>query len=154
MGRPEGQGCYCAVNHLLRDLLDELGRSYACVIIDNEAGMEHISRRTTRDVDLLLVVTDATVRGVLTAASIAAMAGEVDVNVRRTRLVVNRITGDLPAELEAAIAATGLPLVGRIPADEHLAALDARGESLLRLNGTSPALNAVEAMVYLILREL
>lgn len=154
MGRPEGPGCYCAVNHLLRDLLDDLGRSYACVVIDNEAGMEHISRRTTRDVDLLLVVTDPTVRGVRTAGSIAAMAGEVDVNVRRTLLAVNRVAGDLPAELEAAIADTGLALAGRIPADEHLAALDARGESLLRLNGASPALNAVEAMVDLVLREL
>src|SRR3972149_4030880 len=62
MGRPEGQGCYCAVNHLLRQTLDEVGKSYAYIIVDNEAGMEHISRRTTRDVDLLLIVTDPTVR--------------------------------------------------------------------------------------------
>src|SRR3990170_3958599 len=57
MGRPEGQGCYCAVNHLLRQIIDDLGKTYATVVIDNEAGMEHISRRTTRDVDLLLLVT-------------------------------------------------------------------------------------------------
>jgi CO dehydrogenase maturation factor len=154
MGRPEGQGCYCAVNHLLRDLLDELGRSYACVVVDNEAGMEHISRRTTRDVDLLLVVTDPTMRGVRTAESIAAMAGEVDVNVRRTLLVVNRVPGELPAELEAAIHATGLALAGRIPADARLADLDARGQSLLHLNGTSPAAAAVEAMAERVVREI
>src|SRR3970282_371006 len=125
MGRPEGQGCYCAVNHLLRQILDEMGKSYATVVIDNEAGMEHISRRTTRDVALLLGVTDATVRGVRTAQSIATMAGEVDVHVRRKMLVINRVAGDLPEELEAAIAATGLEGAGRIPADEQIAALDA-----------------------------
>jgi len=154
MGRPEGQGCYCAVNHLLRQTLDEVGQSYAYIIVDNEAGMEHISRRTTRDVDLLLIVTDPTVRGVRTAQSIAAMADEVDVRVRRKMLVVNRIAGDLPNELEAAIAATGLELAARIPADGRVADLDARGEPLLHLNGTSPAAAAVEAIAERILREV
>jgi len=146
MGRPEGQGCYCAVNHLLRQMLDELGRSYAFVVIDNEAGMEHISRRTTRDLDLLLIVSDPTVRGVRTARAIAAMAAEVDVNVRRTLLVLNRVEGEVPEELAGEIAATGLEVAARIPADSHVAALDARGLPLLRLNGTSPAAQAVEAL--------
>ena len=154
MGRPEGQGCYCAVNHLLRQILDEMGKSYATVIIDNEAGMEHISRRTTRDVDLLLVVTDPTVRGVRTAQSIAAMASEVDVHVRRTMLVINRLTGELPEELEAAVAATGLEVAARIPADDQIADLDARGQPLLHVNGTSPAAAAVEKMADQILRSL
>ena len=57
MGRPEGPGCYCAVNHILRDIIDRRGRSYDYVVIDNEAGMEHLSRRTTSDVDALYIVT-------------------------------------------------------------------------------------------------
>jgi CO dehydrogenase maturation factor len=154
MGRPEGKGCYCAVNHLLRQILDEMGKSYAYVVIDNEAGMEHISRRTTRDVDLLLVVTDPTVRGVRTAQSIAAMAGEVDVNVRRKMLVVNRVQAALPPELEAEIAATGLEVAARIPADDQVTDLDARGQSLLQVNGTSPASAAAETLAERILREV
>ena len=153
MGRPEGQGCYCAVNHLLRQTLDEVGQGYAFILVDNEAGMEHISRRTTRDVDLLVVVTDPTVRGVRTAHSIAVMADEVDVRVRRKVLVVNRVSGELPAELEAAIAATGMEVAAHIPADDQVADLDARGQPLLQLNGSSPAAAAVEALAERVLRE-
>src|SRR4030065_475627 len=76
MGRPEGQGCYCAVNHLLRQILDDLGRTYAWVVIDNEAGMEHISRRTTRDVDLLSIVTAPPGGGARRGRALAAQAGE------------------------------------------------------------------------------
>jgi len=154
MGRPEGQGCYCAVNHLLRQTLDDVGRGYAYIVVDNEAGMEHISRRTTRDVDLLLVVTDPTVRGVRTAQTIAEMSNEVDVRVRRRMLVLNRVAGDLPTELEAAIAATGLEVAARPPADAQVADLDARGQPLLRLNGSSPAAAAIDALAERIRLEL
>lgn len=116
--------------------------------------MEHISRRTTRDVDLLLVVTDPTVRGVRTAQAIASMSDEVDVRVRRKMLVLNRVAGDLPPELEAAVADTGLEVAARIPADDHVADLDARGLPLLRLNGTSAAAAAVDAIAERILREV
>jgi CO dehydrogenase maturation factor len=153
MGRPEGQGCYCAVNHLLRETLDAIGRTYSHLVIDNEAGMEHISRRTTRDVDLLLIVTDATVRGVRTAQSIATIAGEVDVRVRRTLLIVNRLGPQVPAELEAAIGQTRLEVAARIPADEQVADLDARGQPLLHLNGTSPAAAAIDVLAGRIIRE-
>ena len=154
MGRPEGRGCYCAVNHLLRQVLDEMGKTYAWVIVDNEAGMEHISRRTTRDVDLLLVVTDATLRGLRTAQSIASMSDDVEVNVRRKLLIVNRLPDEVPPEFEAALAESGLEVAARLPADAMIADLDARGRTLLRLNGTSPAAAAVEAMAERILREV
>ena len=146
MGRPEGAGCYCAVNNMLRQILDDLGKSYRWVVVDNEAGMEHISRRTTRDVDLLLVVTDPTVRGARAAQTIAAMAGEVDVKVRHKLLVVNRARGPLPPELEAALDEVGLERAAVVPADDVLADLDAQGSALLHLNGASPAGQAVEAL--------
>ncbi|HSB88673.1 MAG TPA: cellulose synthase operon protein YhjQ/BcsQ [Anaerolineales bacterium] len=154
MGRPEGQGCYCAVNHLLRQILDDLGKSYTWVVVDNEAGMEHISRRTTRDVDLLVVVTDPTVRGARAAQTIAAMAAESDVAVRRKVLVVNRVRGDLPSELSAAFEATGLPIAAMLPADDRLSDLDAQGISLLQLNGASPAGQAVEALTDQVLESM
>jgi len=154
MGRPEGQGCYCAVNHLLRQILDDMGKSYDLVIVDNEAGMEHISRRTTRDVDLMLVVTDPTVRGLRTAQAIAAMADDVEVNVRRKMLIVNRVPEDIPAEFEEAVRSTGLEVGALVPADPLVADLDARGQPLLRLNGSSPAAAAIDTLADRILHEL
>jgi CO dehydrogenase maturation factor len=146
MGRPEGQGCYCAVNHLLRQIIDELGRSYDYVVIDNEAGMEHIARRTTKDVDLLLVVTDPSLRGLRTAASIAEMARDIEVNVKKSVLIVNRVEGELTPEQQAAIEATRLELAALIPADARVNQLDAQGQPLLHLDGESRAGQAVEAM--------
>jgi CO dehydrogenase maturation factor len=151
MGRPEGQGCYCAVNHLLREVMDELGQSYPFIVVDNEAGMEHISRRTTRDVDLLLLVTDPTVRGVKTAGEMADLASNLEVNVERTLLILNRVQGELPAPLQAAIDALNLEVGAQIPADENVNRLDALGEPLVHLNGDSAAVRAVSSLTAQIL---
>lgn len=145
MGRPEGQGCYCAVNHLLRVIIDDLGRTYEFVVIDNEAGMEHISRRTTRDVDLLLLVTDPTVRGVRTAAEMMTLAQDLEVNVKEIMLIVNRAQGELPQPLQDAIDELNLQ-VFIIPADENVNQLDAIGTPLVQLNGDSPAAQAINAL--------
>jgi CO dehydrogenase maturation factor len=146
MGRPEGQGCYCAVNHVLRTLIDDLESKYPLVIIDNEAGMEHISRRTTRDVDELLVVTDPTLRGVKAAAAIIEMGRNLEVNVRHIQLIINRLDGPPPAVLSQAVAQLGVPIAAEIPADPTVGELDALGEPLIRLDGASPAAVAVEAL--------
>ncbi len=146
MGRPEGQGCYCPVNHMLRDIIDRLGRQYAFVVIDNEAGMEHLSRRTTRDVDVLIVVTDPTVRGVTAAASILKLADELQINVGRTLLVVNRASGELPPTLRAQLDQLPAELAAIIPNDPAVGALDAEGQPLIMLDAESPALAAVEAL--------
>jgi CO dehydrogenase maturation factor len=145
MGRPEGQGCYCAVNHLLRDVVDGLESAYDYVVIDNEAGMEHISRRTTKGVDLLLIVTDPTIRGVKAAAAIAEMAGDLDVDVRRMGLIVNRIQGELPEPLQDAIEALGVEVLCMIPADPRVGEADALGQSLLTLDWQSPAWETIDA---------
>jgi CO dehydrogenase maturation factor len=146
MGRPEGQGCYCAVNHLLRVIIDELGKTYEYVVIDNEAGMEHISRRTTRDVDLLLLVTDPTIRGVRTAGEMARLARDLEVNVKQTLLIVNRVQNDLAPPLREAIDDLDLEIAAMIPADDKVNQLDAYGEPLIQLNGDSPAYRAVEKL--------
>ena len=146
MGRPEGQGCYCAVNHLLRQIIDDMGKSYPYIVIDNEAGMEHISRRTTRDVDMLLVVTDPSARGLRAAADIVRMAGDLEVNVKQIKLVVNRVLGELPQPLQEIIHKEGLEIAAAIPADERINHLDAYGEPLVELNGDSPAFKAVQSL--------
>lgn len=154
MGRPEGQGCYCAVNHLLRSIIDDISGKYPFVVVDNEAGMEHISRRTTKDVDQLLVVTDPTVRGIRAAASIAAMASDVEVNVRRTALIVNRVTGPLTEALQSAIDEIGVEVLGMVPADDRVGELDAVGQPLVALNGNSPAASAVAKMTARVLNDM
>lgn len=154
MGRPEGQGCYCAVNHLLRVIIDELGKTYNYVVIDNEAGMEHISRRTTRDVDLLLLVTDPTIRGVRTAGEMATLARDLEVNVKKILLIVNRVQNDLAPPLQEALDDLDLEIAAMIPADDKVNKLDAYGEPLVQLNGDSPAYRAVEDLTTRILTSL
>jgi len=154
MGRPEGQGCYCAFNHMLREIVDNLNRNYDFVVVDNEAGMEHISRRTTRDVNLLLLITDPTIRGVRAASEMAKLTQEIDVNVHRLMLVVNRLQGELPQPLQEAINDLDLEVAAMIPADKIVNQLDALGQPLVQMDGDSPAFQAVETMTDLILNSL
>lgn len=140
MGRPEGPGCYCPVNHMLRQIVDGLGEQYDYIVIDNEAGMEHLSRRTTKDVDLLFVVTDPTIRGIKAAEGILELAGSLNINIKRIALVVNRVVGDeLPKPLLDAIEAMGIELAGTVPADSNVNELDAWGRPLVELSPDSPA---------------
>jgi CO dehydrogenase maturation factor len=154
MGRPEGPGCYCAINHMLREIIDKLNRSYDFVVIDNEAGMEHLSRRTTRDVDLLLLITDPTIRGVRTAAGMAELAEELEINVQQIMLIVNRVQGELPPPLKEAIDELDIDVAALIPADESVNQLDALGHPLVQLDGDSPAYQAVEILTTKILSSL
>jgi CO dehydrogenase maturation factor len=134
MGRPEGPGCYCAANNILRGSVDRLSDAYYYVVIDNEAGLEHLSRRTTQDVDLLLIVSDPTVRGIIAAARVAELIEELKTGVGKAVLIVNRVRGDsLPEPLTAAIEEHDLKLAGLIPADEAVADLDAMGEPIVHL---------------------
>lgn len=147
MGRPEGPGCYCPVNHMLRQIVDGLGAQYDYIVIDNEAGMEHLSRRTTKDVDLLLVMTDPTIRGVKAAEGIVALAGELDINVKQIVLVINRVVGDeLPQPLQDAIARMGVELAAKIPEDPNVYRLDAWGRPLVELSRDSPAVLVVRSI--------
>jgi CO dehydrogenase maturation factor len=145
MGRPEGPECYCASNHLLRTHLDRLMGAYRSVVVDNEAGMEHLSRRTTRDVDLLLVVSDPTLIGIRTALRIRALVGELKLTVRDSVLVVNRATA-LPEPVAGALVEGGLRLVGLVPDDPLVATFELEGRPLLELPDDSPAVEAVERM--------
>jgi CO dehydrogenase maturation factor len=152
MGRPEGQGCYCPVNHMLREIIDGLGKAYDFVVIDNEAGMEHLSRRTTRDVDILLVVTDPTVRGVKAAEGIVKLAGDLHIHVGQALLVVNRVNDRLPPTLRRAFDELNIELAGVIPADPCVSEYDAIGRPLVELESDSPAAQAIETLAQKLLR--
>lgn len=151
MGRGEGQGCYCAVNHTLREVIDGMSRHYTYVIIDNEAGMEHLSRRTTRDVQHLLIVSDPTQRGLVAAGRIAEMGRELDINIENAYLIINRLRGGMPPELKTFTDKMNVPLLGTIPADDDLAEFEFSGKPLVNLGEDSPVYQAVEKMLAQIL---
>ena len=147
MGRSEGPGCYCAVNHNLRDVVDSISKNYRYVVIDNEAGMEHLSRRTTRDVDHMLIVTDPTQRGLVAAQRIAELRTELDIRVENAYLIVNRLTGDMPPALENAIQQLPIPLLGVVPSDSDLMDFEFSGRPLVDLGDDSPVFRSVAEMM-------
>lgn len=147
MGRSEGQGCYCAVNHNLRDILDSLSHNYSYVVIDNEAGMEHLSRRTTRDVDHLFVVSDPTQRGIVAAERIQELKNEIQINIKNTYFILNRVPEQIPPPLLDRVEQMEMPFLGTIPADEELMAFDFSGKPLIHLGDDSPVYQAVAGMM-------
>ncbi len=151
MGRSEGAGCYCAVNHNLREVIDSISKNYRYVVIDNEAGMEHLSRRTTRDVQHLLVVSDPTQRGIVAAERIASFRNELDIRIEHAYLVINRLPGQMPAELKLVIDRLDIPLLGTISTDDELSAYESSGKPLVELGNDSPVYQAVASMLSSIL---
>ena len=133
MGRPEGQGCYCAANSMLRTIMDKICAGYDYVVMDNEAGLEHLSRRTTRDVDHLLLISDGSFRGLVAAGEALALSKTLNIHIRNTYLVVNRAAGELPAAFQAKIAEMGIPLLAVAPYDAQLVEFDGNGRPLVEL---------------------
>ena len=151
MGRSEGPGCYCAVNHNLREVIDAISKNYQYIVIDNEAGMEHLSRRTTRDVQHMLVVSDPTQRGIVAAERIAALRNELDIRVENAYLILNRVVDGVPAALEERLKMLDIPLLGVIPSDRELAEMEFSGSPLIELGTASPVYQAVSQMMMQIL---
>ncbi len=147
MGRPEGPGCYCAANNIIRKYTDKLSETYSYVVIDNEAGMEHLSRRTTHKVDLLLIVSDPTVRGIKTARRIAGLVKELDLDIEKYALVINRISGEEGTELAELAAELGLEVAGMVPQDIMVFQNDLQGRAIIELPEDSPAVRAVYAVL-------
>ncbi len=148
MGRPEGPGCYCPANNAMRLVMDRLSHQYRFVVMDNEAGLEHLSRRTTRNVEHLLVVTDPGQRGFIAAQRVAALVKELKIEIGQSYLIINRVTGhEVPAPLIPFVNAIGLPLLGIIPEDQTLLAFELSGQPLLALTDESPVYQAVAKMM-------
>jgi CO dehydrogenase maturation factor len=151
MGRSEGPGCYCAVNHNLREVIDTISKNYRYVVIDNEAGMEHLSRRTTRDVNHLLIVTDPTHRGIVAAERIAGFQKELNIEIEHAYLIVNRVPGKIPAPLQEKIDDLDIPLIGTIPEDDALMSFEFEARPLVDLGDDSPVYQAVTGIMEKIL---
>jgi CO dehydrogenase maturation factor len=143
MGRPEGPGCYCAANNIIRKYTDKLSETYAYVVIDNEAGMEHLSRRTTHKVDLLLIVSDPSVRGVKTAQRIEGLVRELNLDVARHAVIINRVQAEEGRELTEFAGTLGLDITGLIPQDHMVFEYDLQGRGIIDLPAESKAVQAL-----------
>lgn len=135
MGHPEGPGCYCYVNNLLRDMMAKLTKAYDFVVIDNAAGMEHISRRTTRAIDKLVLVSDYSTIGVRSVKRIHDLARELGIKLGDVFLVVNKARGDI-APLAGEIEKSGLEFAGLIPYDENLHEASVHNKPLFSIEST------------------
>jgi CO dehydrogenase maturation factor len=160
MGRGEGPGCYCSINNMLRAMVENLSKNYAFVVIDNEAGLEHLSRRTQRRIDVMLEVSDFAVRGLRAATRIDALVDELKLDVRHRMLVVSRA----PADDEAARGALGRmleraglagpELAGIVPVDPALVEADLDQRGLLDIDADAPAIAAARAILNKVLEKI
>lgn len=147
MGRPEGPGCYCYANTLCKKYVDEMADNYAFVVVDNEAGMEHLSRRTTHNMDLMFTVTDSSTRGIQAAKRIEELVTEIKLDIGHTALIVNRLDGALEQPTKQEIERLGLSLAGVIPSDPNVYTFDLEGRPTYQLPADSPASVAVAAIL-------
>lgn len=147
MGRPEGPGCYCYANNLLRDILNILGENYQFMVIDNEAGMEHLSRRTTQNIDYLLIVSDPSPRGIQASGKISRLIKELETRVGERYLILNRHHDSLPEAVEKAIEEEGLKFICMIPEDEKILKNDQEGKPVWNIIPVSSAYQAIDRLM-------
>ena len=133
MGQPEGAGCFCAANSLLTNFLDRLQGNYTYIVMDNEAGMEHISRLTTNNVDVLLVVSDTSRRGLQAAVRINKLAGELSIGVAKSYAIVNQAKDELADVVRNILTEGGLELAGTVPEDSAVYDYDLNGRPTIEL---------------------
>ena len=146
MGRTEGEGCYCYVNSILTRILDVITQNYDVTLMDMEAGLEHLSRRTDRDLDALIIVTDPSKMGLSTAKRIRDLAEEVHIGVREVFFVGNLSSPGMEGLLLKHAEEEGLELAGFVPYDPNVSRYNVEGRPLLDLPEDSPAVRAAEAI--------
>ncbi|MGC1401301.1 MAG: AAA family ATPase [Thermodesulfobacteriota bacterium] len=145
MGRPEGQGCYCAANTLLSQFIEKLSENYPYLVVDNEAGMEHISRLTTREIDVLLIVSDSSRRGIQAAIRIGALTKELGLKIEKNLVIINLVEPKDLTEIKewgTLLQEQGLSLLGVIPKDELIYEFDKEGKPTSTLPEQSKARSA------------
>jgi len=147
MGRGEGEGCYCPVNAFLTHIVDRLMGNYDVTLMDMEAGLEHLSRRTDRDVDIMLVVTDPSSMGLTTAQRIKEVAKEVHIDIKKFYLIGNRWKPEMETLLKEEAKKLGYEYLGIIPPDDNIFTYNLTGKPLLHLPPESPAMPAVKQIL-------
>ena len=151
MGRGEGPDCYCYPNLILREFTDTLAGNYAYIVMDNEAGMEHLSRRTTQNVDELLIISDHSVKGTRTVARIRDLVSELKLTVKRQSVIINFVPTKLDPLITEELDRLGIEPITTIPLDEEVYEYDLKFKPLLDLPDTSKAVRAINELMAKIL---
>jgi len=147
MGRGEGEGCYCPVNAFLAHIIDRIIKNYDVTLMDMEAGLEHLSRRTDRDVDIMIVVTDPSSMGLQTAKRVKEVAKEVHIDFKKFYLIGNRFKPEMEPMLRDEAQKLGYEFVGIIPNDDNIFTRNLTGKPLMNLPDESPAIPAVKQIL-------
>ncbi len=147
MGRGEGPECYCYPNVVIRKLIDEWAKNYSFVVMDNEAGMEHLSRRTTQNIDEMLLISDHSVKGLRAVARIRELIKELKLVVKRESVIINNVTGELDPLLTREMGRLGITPAAVIPADEELKKYDLEQKPIFGLPDTARAVTAVNKLM-------
>lgn len=140
MGRSEGPGCYCYVNNVLRGIVEKIIKDYDYIVVDNEAGFEHLSRRTTRKADALIVVSDSSKTGLRSAGRINEIVKELDIKTKKRLLVINQCNFDIDS---SALKNLDLEYIGNIPEDKRISEISIEGDSLMNLEKNAVSIEAL-----------
>ncbi len=147
MGRGEGPECYCYPNVVIRKLIDDWAKNYAFVVMDNEAGMEHLSRRTTQNIDEILLVSDHSIKGLRAIAHIRELIKELKLVVKRESIIINNVPGEVDLRLRGEMERLGIKPAAVVPADEEISKYDLEQKPLLQLPDNSKAVTAVNELM-------
>jgi CO dehydrogenase maturation factor len=148
MGRTQGKGCYCYVNGVLKSQVDKYAKNYSYIVMDNEAGLEHVARGTLPHVDTMLLISDCSRRGVQAAARVAEMIGEMELKPGKMGIIINRApNGELDSGVKAEIDKYGLELLGVLPQDEAVYRCDCDGEPSAKLPQSNPVKQALKSIM-------
>ncbi len=151
MGRGEGTGCYCYPNTVLKSFIDNLRPNYAYMVMDNEAGMEHLSRRTTENIDQLFIISDHSVKGIRTVARIRELITELKLDVKRLSVVINFVPTKLDTHIIKELERLDIEPIAIIPLDDEVHKYDLEQRSLLDMPDTSKAVRAVGELMNTVL---
>ena len=148
MGRPEGAGCYCYANNILKDIIAEISSQYPYVVLDNEAGLENLSRRIVQKVDLLVLVSDASNAGLQTLLRLHELAGEMALSYGKLALVINRLRdGKLPGRMDEIREKTRADIIIGLPEDGELTAFAESSRSFLEISDSNPVYEKVRELM-------
>ncbi len=151
MGKPAGSGCYCMINNVVQIMIEKLKKNYRAVIVDCEAGLEHLSRKTLGNIDTAFIISDLSRKGVATGIKQACMMKELDIKTGKNYLIINNVM-EKPAEgsyegLTGGLNNTDLEFAGFVRNDKNIAEFEMAGKSLLNLPGKCIALNDIETIL-------
>jgi CO dehydrogenase maturation factor len=150
MGRPEGPGCYCYANNVLKSVLNQIAAQYPFIVLDNEAGLENLSRRIVQQVDLLIIVADPSRQGLETIRRIHALAAEMNIKYEKLAIIINRVRRELSPEQTATIRSeTNADHIIMLPDDNDIADFSEEGASMLKLSDDNPVVRRLDALLAL-----